>query len=120
MADNTWIYIIRMLVACCCGFLIGIERRNRSKKAGVRTHVIVACGAALTLICVLFAGELVAFFGIDDPAALGTAASAFRLFSVSTVFTGVNMVVTSFWQSIGRARMAGAMSILRNFLLHLP
>lgn len=81
--------------------------------------VAVASGAVLTLVCVLFAGELVAFFGIDDPAALGTAASAFRLFSVSTVFTGVNMVVTSFWQSIGRARMAGAMSILRNFLLML-
>lgn len=81
--------------------------------------VAVASGAVLTLVCVLFAGELVAFFGIDDPAALGTAASAFRIFSVSTVFTGVNMVVTSFWQSIGRARMAGAMSILRNFLLML-
>lgn len=44
------IQIIRLLAACLCGFIIGLERTNRSKKAGVRTHVIVACGAALVMI----------------------------------------------------------------------
>jgi len=50
MTDMAYVYILRMVAACVCGFVIGFERRNRSKKAGVRTHVIVACGAALIMI----------------------------------------------------------------------
>ncbi len=44
------VLILRLLASCFCGFAIGIERTNRSKKAGVRTHVVVACGAALIMI----------------------------------------------------------------------
>lgn len=44
------IYLLRMVVACCCGFLIGLERKNRSKEAGVRTHCVVACASALMMI----------------------------------------------------------------------
>lgn len=43
-------YILRMIVACACGVMIGLERRNRSKEAGVRTHCVVACASALMMI----------------------------------------------------------------------
>lgn len=43
-------YIIRMLVACVCGALIGLERSRRQKDAGIRTHMIVALGAAMIII----------------------------------------------------------------------
>lgn len=43
-------YIIRMLVACICGGLIGLERSRRQKDAGIRTHMIVALGAAMIII----------------------------------------------------------------------
>lgn len=43
-------YIFRILLSGICGMLIGIERRNRSKEAGTRTHFIVACGAALIMV----------------------------------------------------------------------
>lgn len=43
-------YILRILLAGICGMLIGIERSNRSKEAGTRTHFIVACGAALIMV----------------------------------------------------------------------
>ncbi len=42
--------ILRILVAGICGILIGLERKNRSKEAGVRTHCVVACGSALMMI----------------------------------------------------------------------
>ncbi len=42
--------IFRILVASICGIVIGIERRNRSKEAGIRTHCVVACGAALMMV----------------------------------------------------------------------
>ncbi len=43
-------YILRIVVAGICGIIIGLERRNRSKEAGIRTHFVVACGAALIMV----------------------------------------------------------------------
>ncbi len=43
-------YIIRLLVACVCGIFIGFERSRRQKDAGIRTHMIVALGAALAMV----------------------------------------------------------------------
>ncbi len=42
--------IIRLLVAVLLGALIGYERELRAKNAGVRTHIMVALGAALFMI----------------------------------------------------------------------
>lgn len=44
------IYIIRMVIACLCGTVIGWERKNRAKDAGIRTHCIVSCASALIMI----------------------------------------------------------------------
>ena len=43
-------FAIRILVACLCGFVLGVERSRRFKEAGVRTHMIVCAGAALIMI----------------------------------------------------------------------
>lgn len=43
-------FFARILVACVCGACIGFERTRHWKEAGVRTHVIVCCAAALTMI----------------------------------------------------------------------
>ena len=42
--------ILRIVVACLCGAAIGYERSVRQKDAGIRTHIIVALGAALMMI----------------------------------------------------------------------
>lgn len=42
--------VIRLLAATFLGALIGYERELRAKGAGVRTHVLVALGAALFMI----------------------------------------------------------------------
>ena len=50
---NLWQYVeffVRVLVACVCGAAIGFERSKRLKEAGIRTHVIVCCAAALIMI----------------------------------------------------------------------
>ncbi len=44
------LYALRVVAAGICGAVIGVERSNRSKNAGVRTHCIVAMGAALMMI----------------------------------------------------------------------
>ncbi len=43
-------YILRILAAMLCGALVGLERTKRSKEAGIRTHCIIAVGAALVMI----------------------------------------------------------------------
>ena len=42
--------IIRILLATALGFALGVERQLRLKVAGIRTHVVVAAGAALFTI----------------------------------------------------------------------
>lgn len=43
-------YLLRILAACICGGIIGLERSHRQKEAGIRTHVILAMGAAIIMI----------------------------------------------------------------------
>ena len=43
-------FCVRLLLACLCGAAIGFERSRRFKEAGIRTHIIVCCGAALAMI----------------------------------------------------------------------
>jgi putative Mg2+ transporter-C (MgtC) family protein len=40
-------FVLRLLLATGCGLLIGLERRYRSRTAGLRTHALVAAGAAV-------------------------------------------------------------------------
>ena len=43
-------FFFRIILACACGAFIGIERGHRLKEAGVRTHLLVCCTAALLMI----------------------------------------------------------------------
>lgn len=43
-------FLLRIVLAALCGFVLGIERSRRFKEAGVRTHMIVCCAAALMMI----------------------------------------------------------------------
>ena len=42
--------ILRLLAAVCAGAAVGFEREIRDKSAGLRTHILVAVGAATYLI----------------------------------------------------------------------
>lgn len=41
---------VRLIIACLLGGVIGFERKNRNKGAGMRTHSLVCLGAALFMI----------------------------------------------------------------------
>ena len=81
--------------------------------------VAVVGGGILAMLCAVFSDSLVWFFGIRESAAIESASTAMRIFAISIVFTGINTVITAFWQSIERAKFAGAMSVIRNCLLLL-
>lgn len=60
-------FLLRLVVAGICGCLIGYERKNRLKEAGMRTHIIVALGAALIMIISKYGFLDVAQGGDFDP-----------------------------------------------------
>ncbi len=43
-------FFLRIVVAAGCGAAIGVERSRRLKEAGVRTHLLVCCAAALMIV----------------------------------------------------------------------
>lgn len=81
-------------------------------KKALRT--VLTAGGMFAIVCAVFAGQLLAFFGIEDVQTIKTGTVALRIFTLSMIFTGINMVVTAFWQTIGRSRIAAIFSALRN------
>ena len=64
-----WELLLRIVVAGVCGAIIGLERGIRQKEAGIRTHCIVAAGAALLMIISKYA---FADMGMGDVFFLGS------------------------------------------------
>lgn len=50
LKSDNMIFLMRLLIACLCGFIVGVERSKRQKDAGIRTHIIVALGSALMMV----------------------------------------------------------------------
>jgi putative Mg2+ transporter-C (MgtC) family protein len=68
-----WEWYLRILIAVLCGALIGDERRNRNKEAGIRTHSIIALSAALIMI--------ISKYGFDDVESYDAARMAAQIVS---------------------------------------
>ena len=66
---STQALALRMVLAVCCGSLIGIEREFKRRPAGFRTHILVCMGAMLTTLTSEYL--LVERMYAVDPARLG-------------------------------------------------
>lgn len=44
----------RIFLACLAGFILGVERGKHGRVAGMRTHILVCVGSALTILIGLF------------------------------------------------------------------
>ena len=47
---NIWSMMLRVLCAMAAGGLVGFEREKKGRPAGFRTYMLVALGAALTIM----------------------------------------------------------------------
>lgn len=61
--------IIRLLLAAVIGAMIGIEREHQNQTAGLRTHMLICIGAALTMLTNQFIAEKL--FSSADPTRIG-------------------------------------------------
>lgn len=74
--------LVRMLVACVIGVLVGLERSRKHKAAGIRTYVIVAvCAAIFTMV---------SKYGFLDVATEKTKVDVSRV--AHTIVTGVSFL----------------------------
>lgn len=90
MYEMELLYIFRIMLAGICGVMVGLERRNRSKEAGIRTHFVVACGAAIIMIVSKYA-----FFDVAEIADKFNFAGEIRLDPsrvASTIASGIGFL----------------------------
>lgn len=75
-------YLIRVIIACLCGLVIGYERSKRQKEAGLRTHIILCMGCAVMTI--------VSKYGFLDTKLLGLNVDATRV--AANIITGIGFL----------------------------
>jgi len=93
-------YIVRIIVAGLCGGLIGYERTVRAKGAGIRTHFVVACAAALMIIISKYAFYDVVMDGmmagadvrLDPSRVASTIVSGVGFLGAGTIFVNKNKI----------------------------
>ena len=75
-------YLIRVILACLCGLVIGYERSKRQKEAGLRTHIILCMGCAVMTI--------VSKYGFLDTKQMGLNVDATRV--AANIITGIGFL----------------------------
>ncbi len=60
---NIWSIIFRVILAALLGGLIGSERGRHGRAAGMRTHILVCLGSAITSLTGLYAVETLGYTG---------------------------------------------------------
>ena len=76
-------FLFRIIVAGICGAFIGLERKNRLKNAGLKTHLLVALTSALMVV--------ISKYGFFDVITQGLSVDASRV--AASVASGVGFLV---------------------------
>lgn len=92
-------FFLRLIIACICGGMVGYERTNRGKGAGIRTHIIVALASALMM--------LVSKYGFSDLSGLGAMKSTDGSRIASQVVSGVGFLGAGMIYFNGRHSVKG-------------
>lgn len=96
-------YLLRILGAVLCGFVVGFERENHLKTAGIRTHTIVALASALMMIISKYG-----FFDILNMKNMGLDPSRIAAGVVTAIgFLGAGIIFTRKMNVSGLTTAAG-------------
>ncbi|HBB91700.1 MAG: MATE family efflux transporter [Bacteroidetes bacterium GWF2_49_14] len=103
------------------GFNFGARNYSRVKET-VKTGIIAATGIGLFgwLIVQLFPHFIVRLFNSDDPVLFDIADKGLRIFLLTLPLIGFQVIAANFFQSIGKAKMATFLSLLRQLIILVP
>lgn len=93
--------VLRLVVATLCGGLIGFERERHGRTAGLRTHILVCLGAAITTVLGCFNVEVI---GIEwaDPMRIGAQViSGISFLGMGTIISKGRFQVTGLTTAAG-------------------
>ena len=103
------------------GFNFGAKDYGRVKKTD-RLGIIYASIVAVisTIIVESFPAPLVRLFNTDDPRLFELATNGIRIFALALPVVGFQIVASNFFQSIGKAKLATFLTLLRQLILLAP
>lgn len=93
--------VLRLVIAVICGGLIGFERERHGRTAGLRTHILVCLGAAITTVLGCFNVEVL---GIEwaDPMRIGAQViSGISFLGMGTIISKGRFQVTGLTTAAG-------------------
>ena len=90
---NFWTILIRLFTAALLGGVIGLERGRQRRAAGLRTHILVCVGAALTAMVGFFARDMLGISNSDPLRVSAQVISGIGFLGVGTILvTGRSQV----------------------------
>jgi len=100
MTQLNWLSILlRLSLAAICGGVIGVERGLKNKPAGLRTHILVCLGSAMSMIVGQY---LTTLYPYSDPGRLGAQViSGIGFLGAGTIIVTSKMHVTGLTTAAG-------------------
>ena len=98
---NFWTILIRLFTAALLGGVIGLERGRQRRAAGLRTHILVCVGAALTAMVGFFARDMLGISNSDPLRVSAQVISGIGFLGVGTI------MVKGRFQIVGLTTAAG-------------
>ena len=112
-------YLVRILGAAICGLLVGYERENHLKTAGIRTHTIVALASAVMMIISKYGfQDILALdhIGLDPSRVAAGIVTAIGFLGAGVIFTrniSVSGLTTAagIWATVGIGMAFGILAL---------
>ena len=82
---NIWTILIRLFLAALLGGVIGLERGRQRRAAGLRTHILVCIGAALTAMVGFYARDVLGINNSDPLRVSAQVISGIGFLGVGTI-----------------------------------
>ncbi|MBR6006283.1 MAG: polysaccharide biosynthesis C-terminal domain-containing protein, partial [Clostridia bacterium] len=92
------------------------ELRNMLKKS---TVILLSAGVLMTALAEILAPMLAGIFVGNDEGLLAMTVNAFRIFSFSFLFAGLNIFISSFFTALNNGAVSAAVSFLRTLVFQL-
>ena len=102
MRELNWVTVpVRLVLAMIIGGIIGIERRKQGRAAGMRTHILVSIGSALTAMIGFYLYDILDF--ATDPLRISAQViSGIGFLGVGTIMLKGRFQITGLTTAAGR------------------